>query len=120
MIFLIAEDSSRMRASIKQFISTRIPNHHTVYEASDGRSAVDLYERAHPDWVLMDIRMEPIDGLAASRTILAAHPDAKIIILTNYDDERYRSAAKEAGVRAFLLKEHLNEVQAILTHDLNG
>jgi DNA-binding NarL/FixJ family response regulator len=114
MKFLIAEDSPRMRASIKTFITTRIPNHHTIYEASDGGEAVDLYERTHPDWVLMDIMMEPMDGLVASRKIMAAHPDAKIIILTNYDDKRYRRAAEEAGVRAFVPKERLNSITAFL------
>lgn len=120
MVFLIAEDSSRMRASIKRFLSTRIPNHHTIYEAADGGAAIDLYESAHPDWVLMDIMMEPVDGLSASKTIIAAHPDAKIIILTNFDDSGYRQAAKALGTRAFILKEHLNEIPAILLKQLNG
>ena len=103
-----------MRASIKSFLSTKIPNHHTIYEASDGSEAVDLYEREHPDWVLMDIMMEPMDGLVASRKIMTAHPEAKIIILTNFDDKRYRQAAQEAGVRAFLPKEQLNNITAVL------
>jgi two-component system response regulator DegU len=114
MVFLIAEDSSRMRASIKHFLSTRIPNHHTIYEAADGGEAIDIYEKSHPDWVLMDIMMEPGDGLSASKAIITAHPDAKIIILTNYDDDHYRKAAKDAGTRAFILKEHLSEIPAML------
>lgn len=120
MTFLIAEDSQRMRESIKRTILSKLPNHHTIHEAADGGAAIDLYEHAHPDWVLMDIQMEPVDGLAASRTILAAHPDAKIIILTNYDDSRYRQAAKALGTRAFVLKEHLSEIPAILARYKNG
>jgi len=103
-----------MRASIKRFLSTRIPNHHTIFEASDGSEAVELYEREHPDWVLMDIMMEPMDGLAASRRIISAHPDAKIIILTNFADKHTRQAAEEAGVRAFLPKEQLNDITSVL------
>jgi DNA-binding NarL/FixJ family response regulator len=83
MTFLIAEDNGRMRESITRFIASKIPDQHTIYEASDGGEAIDLYERVRPDWVLMDIKMEPIDGLVTSRTILAAHPEARIIILTN-------------------------------------
>jgi DNA-binding NarL/FixJ family response regulator len=120
MVFLIADDNSRMRASIKHFLSTRIPNHHMIHEAADGGAAIELYERAHPDWVLMDIQMEPVDGLVASRTILAAHPDAKIIILTNYDDSGYRQAAKALGTRAFILKEHLSQIPIILSEHSNG
>lgn len=120
MTFLIAEDNQRMRESIKRTILSQLPNHHTIHEAADGGAAIELYEQAHPDWVLMDIMMEPMDGIAASKAITAAHPEAKIIILTNYDDDRYRKAAKEAGTKAFILKEHLNELPAILLKHLKG
>jgi DNA-binding NarL/FixJ family response regulator len=116
-MFLIAEDNARMRESIKRYLCSKIPDHHTVVEATDGGEAIELYERVHPDWVLMDIGMEPMDGLAASRVIRAAHPDAKIIILTNYDEVRYRTAAREAGAKAFILKEHLGDILSILSPD---
>ena len=115
MIFLIAEDNARMRESIKRYLHSRIPDHHTVVEAEDGGQAVECYERMHPDWVLMDIAMEPVDGLAASRAILGAHPEAKIIILTNYDEARYRAAAREIGTKAFILKEHLGDILPLLS-----
>lgn len=115
MTFVIAEDNRRMRESIRHFLNTRIPDHHSIFEAVDGRGAIDLFERVHPDWVIMDIEMEPMDGLAASRAILAAHPEAKIIILTNYDEVNYRAAAKEAGARAFALKEHLSDILSTLS-----
>lgn len=108
-----------MRESIKRTILNKVPNHHTIHEAADGGAAIEIYERARPDWVLMDIQMEPVNGLVASRTILAAHPDAKIIILTNYDDAGYRHAAKALGTRAFILKEHLSEIPIILSEHLN-
>jgi DNA-binding NarL/FixJ family response regulator len=114
MTFLIAEDNARMRESIKIYLATKIPNHHTVYEGIDGNEAVAIYKRVHPDWVLMDIAMEPMDGLAASRAILEEYPEAKIIILTNYDEVRYRRAAKEAGAKAFVLKEHLSDILSII------
>jgi len=118
MMFLIAEDNARMREAIKRYLCSNIPDHHTVVEAADGGEAIEFYERVKPDWVLMDIAMEPMDGLAASRTILAAHPQAKIIILTNYDEARYRTAAKEAGAKAFILKEHLSDILSILSPDV--
>jgi DNA-binding NarL/FixJ family response regulator len=120
MTFLIAEDNSHMRESIKRFLLTRVPDHHTVFEASDGREAIEMYRRVTPDWVLMDIAMDPVDGLVASRVIRAAHPDAKIIILTNYDDPGYRKAAKDAGTIAFVVKEHLGELVPILLPSTSG
>jgi DNA-binding NarL/FixJ family response regulator len=118
VIFLIAEDNARMRESIKRYLHSRIPDHHTVVEAEDGGQAVECYERMHPDWVLMDIAMEPVDGLAASRAILGAHPEAKIIILTNYDEARYRAAAREIGTKAFILKEHLGDILPLLSSNV--
>jgi DNA-binding NarL/FixJ family response regulator len=114
MIFLIAEDNARMRESIKAYLRTKIPNHHTIHEGADGSEAIEIYGRVHPDWVLMDIAMEPMDGLTASREIFAQHPDAKIIILTSYNEARYRIAAKEAGAKAFVLKEHLGDILSII------
>jgi DNA-binding NarL/FixJ family response regulator len=115
MIFLIAEDNRRMRETIRRFLETRIPNHHTIHEAADGKEAVDMFEVVKPEFVIMDIEMEPMDGLAASRAIVAAHPEAKIIILTNYDEPHYRATAKEAGAWAFVLKEHLSDLLSIFS-----
>ncbi len=98
-----------------RYIRSNIPDHHSFYEACDGDEAASLYGRIHPDWVLMDIAMEPVDGLAGSRAILSAHPEAKIIILTNYDDPDYRQVAKDSGTSAFILKEHLSELITILS-----
>jgi DNA-binding NarL/FixJ family response regulator len=119
MTFLIAEDNARMRVSISRYLSNRLPDHHTVYEAADGREAIELFERHRPDWVLMDIAMLPVNGLVASRVIVTAHPEAKIVILTDYDDPGYRKAAKAAGVRAFVLKENLQDLEAILLPTLS-
>jgi DNA-binding NarL/FixJ family response regulator len=119
MTFLIAEDNIQMRQSIKRFLLKNVPNHHTFFEAADGGEAVQLYDRFSPDWVLMDIEMEPMDGLTASRTILATHPAARIIVVTSFDDAGYRKAAHEAGTLAFVSKDHLKDIPRILsTHNM--
>ena len=115
MTFLIADDNQRFRESVSRYILSNIPDHHKIFEASDGGEAAALYGRVLPDWVLMDIAMEPMDGLTGSRNILQEHPEARIIILTNYNDPDYRTAAKEAGVAAFVLKERLIELLSILS-----
>jgi DNA-binding NarL/FixJ family response regulator len=118
VIFLIAEDSTRMRESIKRYLHSKIPGHHIVVEAEDGAEAIECYERMQPDWVLMDIAMEPVDGLAAARAILGTHPEAKIIILTNYDEARYRAATNEIGTKAYILKENLSDLLLVLASDV--
>jgi len=119
MTFLIADDNQRFRESVSRYILSRIPDHHRIFEASDGGEAAALYGRILPDWVLMDIAMEPVDGLTGSRTILKEHPEAKIIILTNYNDPDYRAAATEAGTAAFVLKEHLLDLISIISPQSN-
>jgi DNA-binding NarL/FixJ family response regulator len=113
LTFLIAEDNLQMRQSIMRFLSKNVPNHHTFYEAADGGEAIQLYDRFSPDWVLMDIIMEPMNGLTAAKAILASHPRAKIIVLTSFNDANYRMAAQEAGTVAFVSKDHLQEIPAI-------
>jgi DNA-binding NarL/FixJ family response regulator len=115
MTFLIAEDNLQMRQSIMRFLLKNVPNHHTFYEAVDGGEAVKLYDRFSPDWVLMDIEMKPMDGLTASKTILATHPAAKIIVVTSFDDAGYRKAAHEVGTLAFVSKDHLQDIPTILS-----
>ncbi|MHB1050372.1 MAG: response regulator [Bacteroidota bacterium] len=110
MTFLVAEDNRRMRESIIRCINGKIPDHHTFHEAADGSEAVTLYHSVLPDCVVMDIEMEPMDGLTASINILKNHPAAKIVILTSYDDARYRNAAAQAGVWAYVLKDQMNEL----------
>ena len=117
MTLLLAENNIPMRQSIKRFLSQNVPDHHTFYEAADGAEAIEMYDQFSPDWVLMDIVMRPVDGFTASRTILASHPNAKIIILTSFDDPTYRTAAHEAGSLAYVPKDRLHDIPEILfTH----
>jgi len=86
-----------------------------VAEANNGREAVELYHRHRPDVLLMDLRMPELDGITATRMILAEDPAAKIIALTSYDGDQDLYQALEAGVRGYLLKEtlHVEIIDAI-------
>ena len=86
-----------------------------VAEANNGREAVVLYHRHRPDVLLMDLRMPELDGISATRMILAEDPAAKIIALTSYDGDQDLYQALEAGVRGYLLKEtlHVEIIDAI-------
>ena len=104
MVFLIADDSAALRTMIKWFMES--PGRSFI-EASNGEAAVNDYEQYKPDWVIMDIEMEAVDGIAATRKIINKFPDAKIVILTQYDDTHLKKAALEAGAKACLPKEDM-------------
>jgi CheY-like chemotaxis protein len=108
---MVVEDNSSMRALIRSLVEEISP---IVHECMDGESAVDLYDRVHPDWVLMDVKMGGMDGIAATRAIRRAHPRARVIIVTEYGDERSREAAMAAGAYGFVLKQNLLELPAML------
>ena len=89
-----------------------------VAEAANGEEAIEAYERLHPDIVLMDLRMPVMDGLSATRAILAEDPNARIIVLTTYDGDEDIHRALAAGARGYLLKdmmrtELLNVIRAV-------
>lgn len=105
MQILIADDNERVRGLIKRLIADLCDE---VFECSDGESAVRAYAERQPDWVLMDIELGEVDGLDATRRIKAEYPEARIVIVTNYDDSRLRQSAIDAGACAYVLKENLS------------
>jgi DNA-binding NarL/FixJ family response regulator len=76
-----------------------------VGEAADGLQAVTVTRQTTPDVVLMDVRMPRMDGIEATRRIVAAHPTARVLALTTFDLDRYVYAAVSAGASGFLLKD---------------
>ena len=78
-----------------------------VGEASDGAAALDLARRRHPDVIVMDVRMPGMDGIAATRAILAAEPHSRILILTTFDLDEYAFGALRLGASGFILKDIL-------------
>jgi DNA-binding NarL/FixJ family response regulator len=81
------------------------PDIEVVAEAVNGREAVDKAARFNPSVVLMDIRMPELDGLHATRRILAADPSARVLILTTFDLDEYIYEALSAGASGFVLKD---------------
>jgi DNA-binding NarL/FixJ family response regulator len=112
MIILIVDDSEPMRRTLKTFIRDLAE---AVYECEDGGDALAAYERYRPGCVLMDIEMKRVDGIRATKEIIAAFPEARIIILTSYDDPHYRAAASAAGALAYVTKENLLELRRLLS-----
>jgi DNA-binding NarL/FixJ family response regulator len=101
---LVADDQSMVRAGFRMLLSGE-EDIEVVAEASNGQEAVDKAARFDPTVVLMDIRMPELDGLQATRRILAADDAARIIILTTFDLDEYVYEALRAGASGFVLKD---------------
>ena len=101
---LVADDQSMVRAGFRMLLSGE-EDIEVVAEASNGLEAVEKAARFEPTVVLMDIRMPELDGLEATRRILAADPGARILILTTFDLDEYVYEALRAGASGFVLKD---------------
>lgn len=111
MTILIVEDNPTVRRLIRRATSDIADN---VVECGDGEDSLSAYIEHRPDIVLMDVRMARMDGLTATRKLLGQYPKAKVVILTDYDDEELRSAAREAGACAYALKHNLTELEDVV------
>ena len=100
---LIVDDDDLMRAGLKSVLSSDDALR-VVGEAGDGRAAVERALELSPDVVLMDVRMPDLDGIAATREVLGVSPDAKVVILTTFEQDDYIFGALGAGASGFLLK----------------
>ncbi len=101
---LVVDDQSMVRAGFRMLLAGE-SDIEVVAEASNGLEAVNKAARFHPTVVLMDIRMPELDGLQATRRILAADNTARILILTTFDLDEYVFEALRAGASGFVLKD---------------
>jgi DNA-binding NarL/FixJ family response regulator len=100
---LIADDEDLMRAGLIELLTVD-PEIDVVGQASTGREAVTQARRLAPDVVLMDVRMPDLDGIAATRELTRAAPDARVLILTTFEQDDYIFGALRAGASGFLVK----------------
>ncbi len=101
---LVADDQAMVRAGFRMLLADE-EDVEVVAEAGNGREAVDKAARFQPTVILMDIRMPELDGLEATRRILAADEKARILILTTFDLDEYIYEALRAGASGFVLKD---------------
>jgi DNA-binding NarL/FixJ family response regulator len=100
---LIADDDDLMRAGLVELL-TADPGIEIVGQASTGREAVQETRRLAPDVVLMDVRMPDLDGIGATRELARAAPEARVLIVTTFEQDDYIFGALRAGASGFLLK----------------
>jgi DNA-binding NarL/FixJ family response regulator len=101
---LVADDQSMVRAGFRLLLRSE-PDIEVVAEAENGLEAVEKTERFKPDVVLMDIRIPTLDGLEATRRILAVDANVRVLILTTFDLDEYIYEALRAGASGFVLKD---------------
>jgi DNA-binding NarL/FixJ family response regulator len=100
---LLVDDDDLMRAGLDAVLSSD-QTIDVVGEAGDGRTAVQMAKSTRPDIVLMDVRMPNLDGISATREVLAVSPEIRVAILTTFEQDDYIFGALSAGASGFLLK----------------
>lgn len=117
MRLMIVEDNSGMRKAIRTMVASP---HDVVLECSDGDEAVSAYAAFHPDWVLMDFEMPRVDGITATARIIAADPRARVLVVSQHDDEEVQHAAVTAGAKQFVAKQDLSKIKQLITYSHRG
>ena len=111
MKILLVENSEPMRRMIKTFVADLVQE---VIERSDGSEALAAYREHQPDLVVMDLKMTTMDGFAATRQIRECYPDARIVIVSQWDDAALRAQARSAGAEDYVGKSDLQPLRRIL------
>jgi CheY-like chemotaxis protein len=117
MKILIVDDNPGMRRLLRRAVPDTAS---AIWECSDGADALAAYTERQPDVVLMDIRMPRMDGLAAAREICRFDPSARVVMVTDYDDEDLREAAREAGACGYALKQNLTDLPGLIRSLIGG
>lgn len=112
MMLMIVDDNASVRRVIRRICQNVADD---FCECADGAAALALYRTQQPDWVVMDVSMEVMDGLTATRQILTAFPTARIVITTRFDDAEMREAARQAGACAYVPKDDLLALRQTMT-----
>ena len=109
MNLIVCDDDQLVALSLKTILEAD-SELSVVASGNDGKDAVALYEKYHPDVVLMDIQMKEMSGLCAAEEILKKDTDAKILLLTTFSDDEYIMKALELGVKGYILKQDFNGI----------
>ena len=105
---IIVDDNRGMRETLRNIITDYVS---VVAECEDGSEIVESYRIHHPDWVFMDISMKNVDGVTATKLLTKEFPEAKVIMVSNYEDEEIKRMTELAGSIGFIQKEKLQNIR---------
>ena len=112
---MIVDDHAEMRRLLRAMLCDLASE---FTECADGVEALAAFARHRPDWTIMDITMKGMSGLEATRRIQKQFAAARIVVLTQHDTSQMRAAALEAGACAFVSKDNLAQLGAIIRNQL--
>jgi len=112
MTVLLVEENSAVRRVIRHLLTSPET---WIQECANGADAIEAYGASRPDFVIMDLGVKDLDGIAVSKQIKAMDPAAKIVLVSDYDDAGLRESARDAGACGYVLKDNLLEVTGLLT-----
>ena len=118
MRLLIVDDDPLAALSLQTILSAK--GFDVIATGHSGEEAIDLYDQLQPDLLLMDIRMDGINGLEAARRILGRHSDAKILFLTTFSDDGYIKEAISLGAMGYILKQNYENLPETLRLAASG
>lgn len=111
MKLLIVDDNAATRSLIREFVS---PIASEIAECLDGADAVAAYAHMTPDFVIMDLMMPGVDGIAATERLVAQDPQAAVLIVSQFDSREAREKARRAGARKYFTKDDLSALRRFL------
>ena len=114
---LLVDDSREVRRTIRAVVQDLVAD---VAECGDGGEVLAKFEAFRPDLVLMDIRMPRVDGIEATARLKAAHPAARVVIVSEYEQDDLRAAAREAGAEGYVPKSDLLVLRDLLEMEMKG
>ena len=110
--YLIVDDHAGFRRALRSFIPGEA---FRVIECSNGREAIESYERHRPDWVVMSFDLSEEDVISAARSLRSKYPEVQIIIISQHDSVELRRRAGDVGAIAYVKKDQLEHLQIVLT-----
>lgn len=119
MKIIIADDDRLVSLSLKTILEAQ-PDIEVVALGQSGSDAITLYDTYKPDVILMDIRMDGLNGLDAGKVIIEKHPDAKILLLTTFSDDEYIIKAIHMGAKGYILKQDFETIAPAINAVYNG
>lgn len=116
MKIMIVDDHTDMRRMLKSVVAIAAKQPVEIIECADGGEAVEQYERQHPDYVLMDVQMDPTNGFTAMERIIKNDPEASVIVVTSHNTTAFRTKAKMLHAKGFVTKDNLSELDQLIHH----